>query len=387
MADILTHYTSGRLAGVVLEPRKEIALVAGVLMPDIISKSMMFIFQSKPFYSAFSHSIVGAVMYSALFCALFVRRETLNVFFPFMVVGYLIHILFDAFKDYLGFGVVYPFLPFSQEFIQLPFYNPYNSVYLIPADILALLIVIIVRQKLFGGEPSRANWRLFVGDLWQSLVNGLGAIKRVNFGMLVCAAMFFFLGRINNDGDKSKFDWIYEYGVMPKKFDGREYFFECLNYTRQLKGNDFEASYRGRDILFLSETSIQGDSSVIARYDYEKDAFKLLDSFSLSTEMKLLIILMTVLIFAVSCCSNNSLLLLTRYLLFPYLCLLVLVYFFGTGMHYGELSSNIFTVLCANTALWFATNGGGKEALIAASAVLANSLFNMYVIVWPYFIL
>lgn len=142
MADLLTHYVTGRIAGAGMRRRASALLFAvGTLFPDLMGKPLGFLMTNLlPAGEVPTHTPLGLVFLCYATSFLFVP-EFRRAAFWMLYAGSLLHLLVDAMKDYLGRGSVYLLHPFSLEAYELGIYRTEDVFIFLPANlgILALL--------------------------------------------------------------------------------------------------------------------------------------------------------------------------------------------------------------------------------------------------------
>jgi len=160
MADLLTHYVSGRIAGLGIRDRATaIVFTLGVFLPDLIGKPISLIPGLPDLAQAPAHSLLGLLCACGAACHLFApdfRRRA----FVALYAGSLVHILGDLLKTYLGRGAVMLLHPFSLKGFEVGLYRSEDVFYLLPADlgILAILWILGLRRARHpapAGDMSR----------------------------------------------------------------------------------------------------------------------------------------------------------------------------------------------------------------------------------------
>ncbi len=144
MADLLTHYATGHLAGKLLKaPEERVFLYVGCLLPDIIFKALLYGTSSDELFCDPSHSPVVLVFICYVIAMLFEESIRPKVF-SFTLIGSYLHVAFDACKDYFGMGVVPLFFPFSLKRVELGLYQIDHSLYFMPFAIVLIVIAELV---------------------------------------------------------------------------------------------------------------------------------------------------------------------------------------------------------------------------------------------------
>lgn len=147
MPDLFTHLVAARVPGTFVRDRRlQALLVIGTFLPDLASKGLYWVFQTRESFASPSHSIVGVVLISYLAC-LFVDESIRRPGFVVLTVGGLIHIVVDLIKFNLGAGSARPFLPFSPVGVEWGWIDPENVVYLVPIDAAILAAVWLLERR------------------------------------------------------------------------------------------------------------------------------------------------------------------------------------------------------------------------------------------------
>lgn len=147
MPDLFTHLVTARVPGAfVRDGRLQALLVIGTFLPDIASKGIYWVFQSRESFAHATHSILGVVLISYLAC-LFVEASIRRPGFVALAAGGLIHLLVDLVKDNLGAGSARLLLPFSTRASEFGWIDPENVVYLVPLDAAILGVAWLLERR------------------------------------------------------------------------------------------------------------------------------------------------------------------------------------------------------------------------------------------------
>src|SRR5258706_252246 len=150
--DLLTHFVAARVPGALLRDRRlQALLIIGTFLPDLASKGLYWILQSRDAPVVFTHSFVGILLLSYLSC-LFVEESLRRSGFILLAAGGFIHILLDLVKDNQGVGGLL-FLPFSTSAAELSWIDPENIVFLIPIDAAILAAIWFLERRAGRGQP------------------------------------------------------------------------------------------------------------------------------------------------------------------------------------------------------------------------------------------
>lgn len=148
MPDLFTHLVSARVPGVFVRDRRlQALLVIGTFLPDIGSKGLYFVFQTRESFGAAAHSILGVLLISYL-ASLFVEESLRRPGFALLAAGGLIHLLVDMIKYNLGAGSARPFLPLSPAGVEFGWIDPENVIYLVPLDAAILAAAWVLERRI-----------------------------------------------------------------------------------------------------------------------------------------------------------------------------------------------------------------------------------------------
>ena len=147
MADLFTHLVAARVPGALIRDRRlQALLVIGTFLPDLASKGLYWILQSRQNFPTATHSILGVLLISHLAC-LFLEEPLRKSGFAMLAAGGLIHLVVDMIKDNQGAGAARLFLPYSSAGIELGWIDPENVVLLIPLDALILMALWFLERR------------------------------------------------------------------------------------------------------------------------------------------------------------------------------------------------------------------------------------------------
>jgi len=154
MADLLTHYVSGRILGIGIQHRVTATLFSlGVFFPDLV-KMIAMIPGWTYLLDVPSHTPFGLIFACAAASQLFAGSIRWRAFSA-LYLGSMTHLLLDLMKDYLGSGAVFLLHPFSNETFELGLYRSEDVFYLLPANIGILGVLWVVSRRRVS--PPRAN--------------------------------------------------------------------------------------------------------------------------------------------------------------------------------------------------------------------------------------
>jgi hypothetical protein len=147
MPDLLTHLVAARVPGTLVRDRRvQALLVIGTFLPDLASKGLYWVFQSRESFSVPTHSVVGVILISYLAC-LFVEESLRRPGFWALTMGGVIHILLDLIKDNQGTGASHLWNPFLRNGYELSWIDPENVIYLVPLDVAILGILWLLERR------------------------------------------------------------------------------------------------------------------------------------------------------------------------------------------------------------------------------------------------
>ena len=157
MADLLTHYVSARLAGLRVRSRATATLfAAGVFLPDLLGKPLVFLPGTPPLLEVPSHTPFGLIFACGAVSLIFASGLRLRAFTA-LYLGSLLHVLLDLMKDYLGSGSVFLLHPFTLDTFELGLYRSEDVFYLLPVNVAILLILWAVRRYRRVTSPPGAG--------------------------------------------------------------------------------------------------------------------------------------------------------------------------------------------------------------------------------------
>jgi hypothetical protein len=140
MADVLTHYTTGRLLWFVwTKPTTRVLFYFGVCLPDILQKFLNTLTQTPYNFTMPTHSIFGLLLYCYIISFLF-EEDFRSYAFIALYLGSLLHVLADLFRGYVGIGM--PILtPFSIKGYEFDIYVNEEILFMIPVNIFIILLL------------------------------------------------------------------------------------------------------------------------------------------------------------------------------------------------------------------------------------------------------
>ena len=152
MADLLVHFASAFAAGRPLrDGRLRSILYLGVCLPDLLYKSLLYLGGATTWLCEPTHSPLGLIPFCYAAALLF-EEEWRKRAFGALLGGAYLHVLFDLGKNYLGTGVILWAFPFSMEAVELGWYYPEDTIYLMLPS-LALIVVLELASRVMGRRP------------------------------------------------------------------------------------------------------------------------------------------------------------------------------------------------------------------------------------------
>ena len=156
MADLLTHYVSGRIAGVGIRTPVAATLYSlGVFLPDLI-KTLGTIPGTPYLMEVPSHTPLGLIFACTCLCLLFAPSIRWTAFWG-LYLGSQTHLALDLMKDYLGSGSVFLLHPFSMESFEFRLYRSEDVFYFLPANLAILAILWAVGRRRRAASPDRPD--------------------------------------------------------------------------------------------------------------------------------------------------------------------------------------------------------------------------------------
>ncbi len=146
MADLLVHFATAHAPGRALrDDRTRALLYAGVCLPDVLYKGLLYLFGAQTWACEPTHSPLGLLPMCYVLAMLFEepwRRRA----FGALLAGAWLHLLVDVAKNYLGTGVILWAFPFSMDLVELGWYFPEQTIALMPAALALVLATELVAR-------------------------------------------------------------------------------------------------------------------------------------------------------------------------------------------------------------------------------------------------
>jgi len=146
VADLLVHVASGFAVGRPLRDGRLRSLIyVGVCLPDLLYKGLLYLGGAPTWLCEPTHSPLGLVVFCYAAALLF-EEDWRKRAFAALLGGAFLHVLFDLGKNYMGSGVILWAFPFSMEAVELGWYYPEDTIYLmVPALVVMLVVEAIAR--------------------------------------------------------------------------------------------------------------------------------------------------------------------------------------------------------------------------------------------------
>jgi hypothetical protein len=153
MADLLVHFASAFAAGRPLRDGRMRSIVyVGVCLPDLLYKTLLYCGGAPNALCEPTHSPLGLIPF-CFAAALLFEEEWRRRAFGALLGGAYLHLLLDLGKNYLGSGVIVWAFPFSMQAVELGWYYPEDSVFLmLPA--LALIGFLELASRISARRPA-----------------------------------------------------------------------------------------------------------------------------------------------------------------------------------------------------------------------------------------
>jgi len=141
VADLLVHAASAFAVGRPLrDGRLRSLLYLGVCLPDLLYKGLLYLGGAPNWLCEPTHSPLALIVFCYAAALLF-EEEWRKRAFAALLGGAYLHVLVDLGKNYMGSGVILWAFPFSMETVELGWYYPEDTIYLmLPALGLILLV-------------------------------------------------------------------------------------------------------------------------------------------------------------------------------------------------------------------------------------------------------
>ena len=144
MADLLVHAASAAPAARFLKDGRVRALLwVGVCLPDLLYKTLLYVFGAPTWLCEPTHSPLGVLPWCWLIALLFEPEWRTRSFWA-LAAGSWLHQLVDLGKDYLGSGVILWAFPFSGDAVELGWYTNDQALWMAP---FALLVLALFRKS------------------------------------------------------------------------------------------------------------------------------------------------------------------------------------------------------------------------------------------------
>ena len=140
MADLLVHAASmAPGARLLRDGRIRALLFVGVCLPDLLYKTLLYVFGAPTWLCEPTHSPLGVLAWCWLLALLFEPEWRTRAFWA-LAAGCWLHQLVDLGKNYLGSGVILWAFPFSNDAVELGWYTNDDTLLFAPFALLILLL-------------------------------------------------------------------------------------------------------------------------------------------------------------------------------------------------------------------------------------------------------
>ncbi len=153
MAEFLSHFATAYLPGKMLrDGRLRSILYAGVCLPDVLYKGLLYLAGASTWACEPTHSPLGLLPFCYAVSLLFEEGWRARAFWA-LYAGSILHVLLDLAKCYTGAGVIMWGFPFTTDRAELGLYMPEDTT-LLMAPALILILSAEIAHRLIRG-PSR----------------------------------------------------------------------------------------------------------------------------------------------------------------------------------------------------------------------------------------
>jgi hypothetical protein len=150
VADALVHVSTAFAGGRALrDDRVRALLYVGVLLPDLLYKSLLYLGGAPTWLCEPTHAPLGLVPWCYALAMLFEEAWRRRAFAA-LLGGSWLHLLVDAGKDYLGTGVIPWAFPFSMHLVEGSLYTMEDAGVLQVAALILMAAVLLLP----GRRPS-----------------------------------------------------------------------------------------------------------------------------------------------------------------------------------------------------------------------------------------
>jgi hypothetical protein len=154
MADLLVHVASAYAVGRPLRDGRLRSIVyVGVCLPDLIYKSLLYLGNAPTWLCEPTHAPLGQIPWCYAAALLFEEAWRKRAFVALLAGGWL-HLLIDVAKSYMGEGVIPWAFPFSMQTVELGWYYPDDSVYLMLPSLGVIAAVELLFRALKARRPA-----------------------------------------------------------------------------------------------------------------------------------------------------------------------------------------------------------------------------------------
>lgn len=154
MADALTHLATAALPGRAMrDGRLRAVLYVGVLLPDILYKTLLYCFGAPTWLCEPTHAPLGLIPFCYVGALLFEEAWRKRAFWA-LLGGSWLHLVIDVGKGYLGMGVIPWAFPFSMDRVELGLYTNADALWMMPAAAGVLILVEVAGRAVRRGPVN-----------------------------------------------------------------------------------------------------------------------------------------------------------------------------------------------------------------------------------------
>lgn len=144
LVHVATAHAPARLG--LRDGRVRALLYAGVCLPDILYKGLLYIVRSASWVAEPTHSPLGLAAWCYLLALLFEEAWRGRAFWTLWIGG-LLHLATDAAKNYMGHGVIHWGFPFTLDRVELG-WLPTEEMWILTAPAAALMVAVELAARL-----------------------------------------------------------------------------------------------------------------------------------------------------------------------------------------------------------------------------------------------
>jgi hypothetical protein len=121
-------------------------VLIGAVLPDYLREFIKFMFPASLFPAVYPfHSLLGIFCVSLFASSLFVKSFRRSIFIS-LIIGQLVHLIFDLFQFYLNGGQLYLLLPYWKSY-QIGIYSDTYWIYVFLVSLMSFTIYCLLYFK------------------------------------------------------------------------------------------------------------------------------------------------------------------------------------------------------------------------------------------------